>query len=261
MKEQLYALGCLYDWSKELASCDPSTTAGTSGSSCACGSRGSRTARRRPSTGARLPTVLANEQVVDGRCERCGDPVEIRDLTQWFFASPTTPTACSRARPPAALVRARQDDAAQLDRPLRGRRDLFRVDGLDRAADGLHDAARHALRRDVPGARARAPACALAAFAAPSARSRRSSSASAASRASSARPRRRKEGLDTGRSRSTRRRASRSRLARQLRASGVRHGRDHGRAGARPARLRVRPQVRLPSAWSTRRKARVDAAR
>jgi leucyl-tRNA synthetase len=30
-------------------------------------------------------TVLANEQVVDGRCERSGDTVELRDLTQWFF--------------------------------------------------------------------------------------------------------------------------------------------------------------------------------
>jgi leucyl-tRNA synthetase len=30
-------------------------------------------------------TVLANEQVIDGRCERCGTPVEIRQLEQWFF--------------------------------------------------------------------------------------------------------------------------------------------------------------------------------
>ena len=30
-------------------------------------------------------TVLANEQVIDGRCERCGTVVEKRDLEQWFF--------------------------------------------------------------------------------------------------------------------------------------------------------------------------------
>ena len=30
-------------------------------------------------------TVLANEQVIDGRCERCGSPVEARQLEQWFF--------------------------------------------------------------------------------------------------------------------------------------------------------------------------------
>ena len=30
-------------------------------------------------------TVLANEQVVDGRCERCGAEVTKRELTQWYF--------------------------------------------------------------------------------------------------------------------------------------------------------------------------------
>jgi leucyl-tRNA synthetase len=30
-------------------------------------------------------TVLANEQVIDGRCERCGHEVEARQLEQWFF--------------------------------------------------------------------------------------------------------------------------------------------------------------------------------
>jgi leucyl-tRNA synthetase len=30
-------------------------------------------------------TVLANEQVIEGRCERCGTPVEARQLEQWFF--------------------------------------------------------------------------------------------------------------------------------------------------------------------------------
>ncbi len=30
-------------------------------------------------------TVLANEQVIDGHCERCGTPVELRQLEQWFF--------------------------------------------------------------------------------------------------------------------------------------------------------------------------------
>src|ERR671916_2477514 len=30
-------------------------------------------------------TVLANEQVIDGRCERCGTQVEVKQLEQWFF--------------------------------------------------------------------------------------------------------------------------------------------------------------------------------
>jgi leucyl-tRNA synthetase len=30
-------------------------------------------------------TVIANEYVVDGRCERCGAEVELRNMTQWYF--------------------------------------------------------------------------------------------------------------------------------------------------------------------------------
>jgi len=30
-------------------------------------------------------TVLANEQVIDGACERCHTEVTKKDLTQWFF--------------------------------------------------------------------------------------------------------------------------------------------------------------------------------
>ncbi len=30
-------------------------------------------------------TVLANEQVIDGHCERCGAEVEAKTLTQWYF--------------------------------------------------------------------------------------------------------------------------------------------------------------------------------
>ena len=60
--------------------------------------------------------------------------------------------ACSR------LARARPDDAAQLDRPLRGRRGPLPRRGARRGRAGLHHAAGHALRRDVLRARAGAPA-------------------------------------------------------------------------------------------------------
>ena len=42
-------------------------------------------------------TVLANEQVVDGACWRCGTPVEQKDLEQWFFR-----ITALRRRPAAA---------------------------------------------------------------------------------------------------------------------------------------------------------------
>ena len=41
-------------------------------------------------------TVLANEQVIDGRCERCGHEVEVRQLEQWFFRITINQIACSR---------------------------------------------------------------------------------------------------------------------------------------------------------------------
>ncbi len=86
MKEQLYALGCLYDWSKELASCDPAYYRWNQWLFLRMWERGLAYRKTAPVNwcpGCR--TVLANEQVVDGRCERSGDPVAIRDLTQWFF--------------------------------------------------------------------------------------------------------------------------------------------------------------------------------
>ena len=61
------------------------TTSGPSGSSSSSSRRGRPTRRRRRSTGAPDMTVLANEQVINGRCERCDTVVEQRTLEQWFF--------------------------------------------------------------------------------------------------------------------------------------------------------------------------------
>ena len=86
MKEQLFSLGCLYDWSKELASCDPAYYRWNQWLFLRMWERGLAYRKTAPVNwcpGCR--TVLANEQVVDGRCERSDDLVEIRDLTQWFF--------------------------------------------------------------------------------------------------------------------------------------------------------------------------------
>jgi leucyl-tRNA synthetase len=86
MKEQLRALGLLYDWSKELASCDPGYYRWNQWLFLRMWERGLAYRKTAPVNwcpGCR--TVLANEQVVNGRCERSDDVVEIRDLTQWFF--------------------------------------------------------------------------------------------------------------------------------------------------------------------------------
>ncbi|HEV8232377.1 MAG TPA: leucine--tRNA ligase [Thermoanaerobaculia bacterium] len=86
MKEQLESLGLLYDWSKELASCEPSYYRWNQWLFLRMWERGLAYRKTAPVNwcpGCR--TVLANEQVVNGRCERSDDLVEIRDLTQWFF--------------------------------------------------------------------------------------------------------------------------------------------------------------------------------
>ena len=80
----------------------PSTTAGTSGSSSSSSRRGSRTAKRRPSTGARRTTRrLHREQVVgpDRRCERCGTPVIRRTSRSGSSRSRTTQRSSSTSRP------------------------------------------------------------------------------------------------------------------------------------------------------------------
>ena len=136
----------------------PATTAGRSGSSSSCTSAGSPTAPRRRSTGARsTPTVLANEQVIDGRCERCGSPVEARQLEQWFFRITDYADRLLDDLDDRRVALARGHHAAQLDRALRGRRGP-----VQRARDGrrlprLHHAAGHAVRRDLLRHGARAP--------------------------------------------------------------------------------------------------------
>ena len=73
-------------------------------------------------------TVLANEQVIDGHCERCGAEVEAKTLTQWYFKiTDYADVLLDEMETARAVAGARPDDAAQLDRTVRGRaRDLPR---------------------------------------------------------------------------------------------------------------------------------------
>ena len=86
MKGQLQRLGISYDWTREIATCLPEYYRWNQWLFTRMYDRG--LAYRRRSSVNWCPkdqTVLANEQVVDGGCWRCGTPVEIRDLEQWFF--------------------------------------------------------------------------------------------------------------------------------------------------------------------------------
>jgi len=86
MKGQLQRLGISYAWERELATCMPDYYRWNQWLFTRMFERG--LAYRRRSTVNWCPvdnTVLANEQVVDGACWRCGTVVEQKDLEQWFF--------------------------------------------------------------------------------------------------------------------------------------------------------------------------------
>src|SRR5262252_2420045 len=86
MKGQLQRLGISYAWSREVATCAPEYYKFNQWIFLKMFERG--LAYRKRSTVNWCPvdnTVLANEQVVDGACWRCGTVVEQRPLEQWFF--------------------------------------------------------------------------------------------------------------------------------------------------------------------------------
>jgi leucyl-tRNA synthetase len=86
MKGQLQRLGISYAWDRELATCLPDYYRWNQWLFIRMFERG--LAYRRRSTVNWCPvdhTVLANEQVVEGACWRCGTLVVQKDLEQWFF--------------------------------------------------------------------------------------------------------------------------------------------------------------------------------
>jgi leucyl-tRNA synthetase len=86
MKKQFRRWGILYDWSKELASCTPEYYRWNQWLFVKMFERGLAYKKRAPVNWCpSCRTVLANEQVVEGACERCGTTVEPKDLEQWFL--------------------------------------------------------------------------------------------------------------------------------------------------------------------------------
>ena len=85
-REQLRRLGAAFDWSREVDTTDPRYYRWTQWIfvqlfKAGLAYRAEATVNWCPS----CKTVLANEQVVAGRCERCDTPMTQRRTTQWFF--------------------------------------------------------------------------------------------------------------------------------------------------------------------------------
>ncbi|MCC6767217.1 MAG: leucine--tRNA ligase [Deltaproteobacteria bacterium] len=86
MRDQLRRMGFSYDWGREIATCDPAYYRWEQRFFLAMLERG--LAYRKKSIVnwcERCQTVLANEQVEDGKCWRCESVVRERDLEQWFL--------------------------------------------------------------------------------------------------------------------------------------------------------------------------------
>ncbi|NPB03514.1 MAG: leucine--tRNA ligase [Thermotogae bacterium] len=85
-RSQLKMMGISYDWDREFATSDPEYYRWTQRLFLLLYERG--LAYRKGGWVNWCPkckTVLANEQVIDGRCERCKTPVIKKKLTQWYF--------------------------------------------------------------------------------------------------------------------------------------------------------------------------------
>ncbi|HJR40490.1 MAG TPA: leucine--tRNA ligase [Gemmatimonadaceae bacterium] len=85
-RRQLRRSGLMVDWKHELSTTDPSYYKWTQWVFLQLLKRGLAYKKRAAVNWCPVDkTVLANEQVIAGACERCGSPVEQRFLEQWFF--------------------------------------------------------------------------------------------------------------------------------------------------------------------------------
>ena len=86
LKRQLHSLGAGYDWKREVTSCLPDYYRWTQWIFLKLFEKGLAYRKEAPVNWCpSCKTVLANEQVVDGKCERCGAEVIIKEMEQWFL--------------------------------------------------------------------------------------------------------------------------------------------------------------------------------
>ena len=85
-RKQFRQIGSMIDWQSEYATCDPEYYKWTQWIFIRLFEKGLAYRKKAPVNWCpHCHTVLANEQVIDGHCERCDTEVTKKDLTQWFF--------------------------------------------------------------------------------------------------------------------------------------------------------------------------------
>jgi len=86
MRDQFRRMGTAIDWRREVVTCYPEYYRWNQWMFLKLYEKGLAYRGSAPVNWCpRDETVLANEQVINGRCERCDTPVEKREMTQWFY--------------------------------------------------------------------------------------------------------------------------------------------------------------------------------
>lgn len=86
MEKQLKSMGAMFNWENEVITCHPDYYRWNQWLFLQLYKHGLAYRKKAPANWCpSCKTVLANEQVKDGCCERCGTEVTKKDLTQWFF--------------------------------------------------------------------------------------------------------------------------------------------------------------------------------
>ena len=245
---QFHELGVSIDWSREFGTHEPRYYRWTQWIFLQLYERG--LAYRKEAAVKWCPndqTVLANEQVIDGRCERCGHEVEVKQLEQWFFR---ITDYADRLLDDLDTIEW-PEHVKTMQRNWIGRSEgaevIFRCEelGIDYPVfttrpDTLFGATFFVLAPEHPDIERLAAGTgneeAVREYV------NRALNESAEERGDADKP---KTGVPLGPHRDEpRQRRADPDVRRRLRADGVRHRRGHGGAGARPARLRLRDGVR-----------------
>ena len=243
----MHRMGWAIDWGREVSTHDPAYYRWTQWLFLRFYERG--LAYRKEAPVKWCPndqTVLANEQVVDGRCERCGAEVEAKSLTQWFFK---ITDYADELLDEMALLEDWPERVLTMQRNWIGRsqgaRVVFGVEGsgeqlpvFTTRPDTLFGATFFVLAPENP----LVPQLVAGSEHEPEVLEYvRRTAARVRGRARGEGEGRRLHGPVRGQSRQRRVDPD---LGGRLRPDGIRHGGDHGRARARRARLRVRGAVR-----------------
>lgn len=86
MENQFRKMGTTYDWNYEVVTCDPGYYKWTQWLFLKLYEKGLSYRKEAPVNWCpSCMTVLANEQVIGGKCERCDTDVTRKNMTQWFF--------------------------------------------------------------------------------------------------------------------------------------------------------------------------------